>query len=41
MALECAPQRGQSTGIAAMKCQNCHHPATLHITEVLGESQFE
>jgi len=24
-----------------MKCQKCHNPATLHITEVLGEGQFE
>jgi len=24
-----------------MKCQKCHHPATLHITEVLGDEQFE
>jgi len=24
-----------------MKCQKCHHAATLHITEVLGEGQFE
>ena len=24
-----------------MKCQKCHNPATLHITEVLGETQFE
>lgn len=23
------------------KCQKCHNPATLHITEVLGEGQFE
>jgi protein arginine kinase activator len=23
------------------KCQKCHNPATLHITEVLGENQFE
>ena len=23
------------------KCQKCHNPATLHITEVLAESQFE
>ena len=23
------------------KCQKCQNPATLHITEVLGESQFE
>ena len=23
------------------KCQKCHNPATLHITEVLGEEQFE
>jgi len=25
----------------AMKCQNCPKTATLHITEVLGESQYE
>src|SRR5687767_887541 len=24
-----------------MKCQKCAKPATLHITEVLGEEQFE
>jgi protein arginine kinase activator len=24
-----------------MKCQKCHNPATLHITEVLSETQFE
>lgn len=24
-----------------MKCQNCQKAATLHITEVLGESQYE
>jgi protein arginine kinase activator len=24
-----------------MKCQKCHNPATLHITEVLSENQFE
>jgi protein arginine kinase activator len=24
-----------------MKCQRCHNAATLHITEVLGEEQFE
>src|SRR5437016_10077512 len=23
------------------KCQKCHNPATLHITEVLSEEQFE
>jgi protein arginine kinase activator len=28
-------------GTEAMKCQKCHHAATLHITEVLGEGQFE
>jgi protein arginine kinase activator len=28
-------------GIAAMKCQKCTKAATLHITEVLGEDQFE
>src|SRR5438874_5093007 len=24
-----------------MKCQKCHNPATLHMTEVLGDEQFE
>jgi protein arginine kinase activator len=24
-----------------MKCQRCHNAATLHITEILGEEQFE
>lgn len=24
-----------------MKCQKCHNAATLHITEVLGDEQFE
>lgn len=24
-----------------MKCQKCNKPATMHITEVLGEEQFE
>jgi protein arginine kinase activator len=24
-----------------MKCQKCHNPATLHITEVLGDEQYE
>ena len=24
-----------------MKCQKCHSPATLHITEVLGDEQYE
>src|SRR5262249_40575504 len=24
-----------------MKCQKCHNPATLHITEVLGDEQFQ
>jgi protein arginine kinase activator len=24
-----------------MKCQRCHNAATLHITEVLGDEQFE
>jgi protein arginine kinase activator len=28
-------------GIAAMKCQKCTKAATLHITEVLGEDQWE
>jgi protein arginine kinase activator len=23
------------------KCQKCHNPATLHITEILAENQFE
>jgi protein arginine kinase activator len=26
---------------AVMKCQKCHNQATLHITEILGEDQFE
>jgi protein arginine kinase activator len=30
-----------AVGKAAMKCQKCHNPATLHITEVLSEGQFE
>ena len=28
-------------GTGAMKCQKCTKPATLHITEILGEDQFE
>ena len=24
-----------------MKCQKCHNPATLHITDVIAEGQFE
>ncbi len=24
-----------------MKCQKCHNQATLHITEILGDEQFE
>ncbi len=24
-----------------MKCQNCHNPATLHITEIVSDDQFE
>jgi protein arginine kinase activator len=24
-----------------MKCQKCHNPATLHITEVLSDDQYE
>src|SRR4051812_26518200 len=24
-----------------MKCQKCHNPATLHITEVISDDQFE
>jgi protein arginine kinase activator len=31
----------RTMGIAAMKCQKCTKAATLHITEVLGEDQFE
>jgi protein arginine kinase activator len=34
-------ERGLHVGIAAMKCQKCTKAATLHITEVLGEDQFE
>jgi protein arginine kinase activator len=29
------------TETASMKCQKCHNAATLHITEVLGDEQFE
>src|SRR5439155_10736554 len=29
------------TGAAAMKCQKCAKAATLHITEVISEEQFE
>src|SRR5689334_25416616 len=32
---------GPNRGTAAMKCQKCTKAATLHITEVLGEEQFE
>jgi protein-arginine kinase activator protein McsA len=24
-----------------MKCQACHHRATLHITEIVSDDQFE
>src|SRR3954463_7903862 len=34
-------RRGPKRRRAAMKCQKCHNPATLHITEVLGEGHFE
>src|SRR5438552_15915568 len=40
MALETA-QTGVLRRTAAMKCQKCHNAATLHITEVLGDEQFE
>src|SRR5262249_14601958 len=32
---------GNPTGNVAMKCQKCPKAATLHITEVLNEEQFE
>lgn len=32
---------GPGAGAAAMKCQKCAKPATLHITEILSEEQFE
>src|SRR5438034_293476 len=32
---------GPNQGTAAMKCQKCTKAATLHITEVLGDEQFE
>ncbi len=41
MALELHEERGLHVGTAAMKCQKCTKAATLHITEVLGEDQFE
>lgn len=34
-------ETGTSRGCASMKCQNCPKMATLHITEVLAENQFE
>jgi protein arginine kinase activator len=38
MALDC---HWNPTGNAAMKCQKCTKAATLHITEVLSDEQFE
>jgi protein arginine kinase activator len=32
---------GENRGTAAMKCQKCTKAATLHITEVVSEDQFE
>jgi protein arginine kinase activator len=40
MASEARPGSTKS-GIAAMKCQKCSKAATLHITEVHSEEQFE
>jgi protein arginine kinase activator len=31
----------QRTGVVRMKCQKCARQATLHITEVVSEDQFE
>jgi protein arginine kinase activator len=41
MAREAANTQDLLPGAAAMKCQKCTKAATLHITEVLGEDQFE
>jgi protein arginine kinase activator len=35
------PARSDPVGGRAMKCQKCTKAATLHITEILGEEQFE
>src|SRR4029077_7543775 len=37
MAQRDAPNRGPT----AMKCQKCQNQATLHITEILSDDQFE
>ena len=36
-----APEPGPFQRTAAMKCQKCTKAATLHITEVLSDEQFE
>jgi protein arginine kinase activator len=41
MALREAFQARKKQGAAAMKCQRCPKAATLHITEVVSEEQFE
>jgi protein arginine kinase activator len=41
MALEIQTKPGSSRGMRAMKCQKCTKQATLHITEIVGEDQFE
>jgi protein arginine kinase activator len=41
MALELPTERGTEPGDAPMKCQKCTKAATLHITEVISDEQFE
>src|SRR2546430_2050354 len=41
MALALGRGRVKYRGAAAMKCQKCAKQATLHITEVISDEQFE
>jgi protein arginine kinase activator len=41
MALGLLVTLGHSQGAAAMKCQKCPKQATLHITEIISDDQFE
>ena len=41
MAMEKGLQAFDPQGLAMHKCERCSSPATVHITEVLGEAKFE
>src|SRR5262249_49125895 len=41
MAQRTAPGASWQRGATVMKCQKCPKPATLHITEIINEDQFE